>query len=259
MIHYKKLSLFILSIIIIASVTSHVNGTELFEEDIETIQSMVKPSPVYAEITETVSLLTKPHADSVIIKKLEKTQKVELLRDVSSEWYFVMDVSDQKKGWLARASLDIPAEPETDTSRMSKRQLESYINQKDIESKTPYLVWTDISRQLTHIFKRTKQEWRLDRTFECATGKNTSPTIRGIFTAKDRGSWFYSERLKSGGRYWVRFDGSYLYHSLAMDKDKNITDEELGKRKSNGCVRLSVENAAWFFRTIKEGSTIYID
>ena len=58
--------------------------------------------------------------------------------------------------------------------------------------------------------------------------------------------------------YWSRFNGSYLFHSVAMDKDKNITDNILGKRRSSGCVRMSVDDAKWFFENIEAGTKVWI-
>ncbi len=72
----------------------------------------------------------------------------------------------------------------------------------------------------------------LQKAMSCSTGKNESPTITGQFKLKERGLWFFSERLGSGGKYWVRFDGPYLFHSLPMDKDGVILDETLGERSS---------------------------
>lgn len=46
-----------------------------------------------------------------------------------------------------------------------------------------------------------------------------------------------------------------------MDKDKNIFEDEallLGQPASHGCIRLSVDDAFWFYNTVPSGSVLYI-
>jgi len=59
--------------------------------------------------------------------------------------------------------------------------------------------------------------------------------------------------------YYVRFNGSYLFHSIAMDKDKNVIDGVLGQRRSSGCIRMSLDDSKWFFENIPEKSRVFIN
>jgi lipoprotein-anchoring transpeptidase ErfK/SrfK len=43
-----------------------------------------------------------------------------------------------------------------------------------------------------------------------------------------------------------------------MDKNQNITDNTLGEKSSNGCVRLAVEDAKWMYENVENGSDVFI-
>lgn len=221
----------------------------------ERILSLVKESTVYGEIIEDTNYYQ--HRGSGLIGTFLKGETVEILRDYSEIWYQVK--SGDKVGWVRETALSIPEEPKTNEHRMTKEEIEFFVNHIGLSSDTHYLVWVDIDRQLTHVFLGTKGKWGLIRTMVCATGKNNSPTIRGTYKIQDRGTWFYSHRLGSGAKYWVRFSGDYLFHSIAMDINQNIVDDTLGKRASAGCVRLSLEDSKWFYDYVSQGTTVFIN
>lgn len=86
-------------------------------------------------------------------------------------------------------------------------------------------------------------------------------TPRGFFTLKDRGEYFWTERIQEGGLYWVRITDNYLIHSVPRDKDNEIIEEEfkkLGIPASHGCVRLKDEDAKWFYETVPSGTLVII-
>ena len=155
----------------------------------------------------------------------------------------------------------IPQNEPTNTNQLTKEQIEGYVRWRQLNSKTDTLIWVDIDRQLTYVLKRDEDTefWLLERTILCSTGENKSPTKTGIYKIKDRGEWFYSDYFNSGAMYWVRYCGSYLFHSVAMDKDKNITDDTLGKKSSAGCIRMSVEDSKWFYENSPDGSTVFVN
>ncbi|HCW51160.1 MAG TPA: L,D-transpeptidase, partial [Clostridiales bacterium] len=75
---------------------------------------------------------------------------------------------------------------------------------------------------------------------------------------------FFSERYEQGARWWVSFRdwGIYLFHSVPVDRTGEVIPEEadkLGQPASHGCVRLSMEDARWFYETIPEGTPVDID
>ncbi|HZK18167.1 MAG TPA: L,D-transpeptidase family protein [Clostridia bacterium] len=242
-----------------SSASSNQGRAEGATEDVSDrdVQALVKPSPVMGEITEDTDVYATAEGQAAA-GSLEEGAEVEIIMDRGYQWYYVKDIRTGQTGWVSPESLSIPPDPSTNKDRMSVDELETYINEGDFDSDTPYLVWVDIDRQLTHVFEGGAGEWDLLKTLECSTGENISPTLRGIFTLEERGEWFYSPRFESGGKYWVRYSGSYLFHSVAMNADQTIQDPTVGKRASAGCIRLPVEGAKWFYETVSFGSKVFI-
>ena len=75
-----------------------------------------------------------------------------------------------------------------------------------------------------------------------------TPTLRGTFKIQDKGLSFGSYNIE-GAKYWVRFSGNYMIHSLPYKYGK-ISDYTIGNRASHGCVRSSVDNANWMYQNL---------
>ncbi len=226
-------------------------GIVIASEDM--IPSFINSSAVYAGVPK--GAVVYESIDGKPIDMILSGAKVEILKDRGAKWYYVR--FKNKLGWVKAQTLDIPHDRPADTSVLSNNIIENYAN-NNIASETRHYVWVDIERQRVYVLKGEKGSWKVEKRITCASGSNKSPTTRGHFKISERGTWFYSERLGSGAMYWVRFNGSYLFHSVAMDRDRNITDPVLGQKHSSGCVRMSVEDAKWFFENIEEKTPVWI-
>lgn len=236
----------------------NANAENLSEQEIYEIKKMVKDSKVCGVINKDCNFFNNIN-DYKAVGTLKRGTEVEIIQDKSCQYYFVREDENSEGKWISAEYISIPDDAPTNTLQMTKQECECYVDAENLESDTSYLVWVDIDRQLTHIFTKDNKKWELDRTFICSTGKNVSPTIRGIFKTSDKGEWFYSQRLGSGAKFYTRFNGSYFIHSVAMDENQNITDPILGQKRSSGCVRLSVDDAKFFYKKIPKGTTVYIN
>lgn len=214
----------------------------------------LSPSPVYATLPKGSVLYD--NCNGKAIDMLISGSRVEIIKDRSRQWYYVR--YNSKLGWVKREALNIPSDSSADKSQISVTEFLKYAD-KSLKSSTNHYVWTDIARQRVYILNKTSSGWYLEKTITCSTGKNTSPSLRGDFKIRDRGEWFYSERLGSGAKYWVRYKDSYLFHSVAMDKNQNIIDPTLGEKSSNGCIRMSLEDAKWFYNNIEADTSVTIN
>jgi hypothetical protein len=181
--------------------------------------------------------------------------KVELLKDRGCLWYYIR--YNNRLGWVKGNTLHIPQESVVNTELLSRRYIEDFAG-RHFTTDTKHFVWVDIDRQKVYILLKADDGYRFEREISCSTGKNQSPTTRGFFKIGDRGEQFYSERLGSGAKYWVRFNGSYLFHSVATDRQGKIVDNTLGKKASSGCVRMSMEDARWFYDNVERGSGVWV-
>lgn len=275
----KKFILIIASILLSFTVVSVIiKNNEKFQfqaeennlKEIEKIKKSIKSSKVCGVINKDCNYFndfskinsidsSKINTNIVSNGILKCNTTVEILQDKSYKYYLVRETENSTPKWILAENLSIPPDPETNSNRLSKNALEAYTNAMSFESKTQYFIWVDIDRQLCYVFKGEKNNWKLEKNFVCSTGKNISPTTRGEFETSDKGEWFYSERLKSGAKYFIRFNGSYLFHSVAMDKNQNITDPILGKRRSSGCVRLGLEDIKYLYDTIPTKTKVYVN
>lgn len=246
----KKFVLLSFGIIIVVSILLIIKKEVA---DANTIPSVIRPSAVFATVPNGAVLYDNIEGNAVNL--ILSGSKVEVLKDRGEEWYYIR--YKNRLGWVKAVSLNIPPDRSTNTARLADSVITEYAN-KEFVSKTNHFVWVDIDRQTIYVLKGQKGSWQIEKRIVCATGRNKTPTIRGVFEISDRGEWFYSERLKSGAMYWVRFNGSYLFHSVAMDKNKKITDDVLGKRRSSGCVRMNVDDAKWFFDNIEKDTRVWV-
>lgn len=102
----------------------------------------------------------------------------------------------------------------------------------------------------------------LVREMLASGGAPGSETPAGVFRIQNRGHHFYSQRYRQGAYYWVRIIGNYLFHTVPVDEEGNVIQEEAGKLgcpASHGCVRLSFDDARWFYENVPDGSLVVID
>ena len=232
-------------------VVEKTDGAEYVEE------KRVTGSPVYAFALYN-GVMFSDEALSEAVDYIGYGDRLEILKDRSRQVYFVRHGG--RLGWVRGDILDIPDDPPTVTDALTTDEIEEYARLMRFKSDTGYFVWVDIARQQVYVLKYDNNNvLRLDRTIVCATGKNESPTTRGYFTITDRGESFYNKRLGSGAKYWVRFNDSYLFHSVALNEDGSVKDGTLGVRRSDGCVRMSMEDSRWFYETIPYGTSVRVN
>lgn len=123
------------------------------------------------------------------------------------------------------------------------------------------VIWidVDVTKQRVYIMRGSAVE----REMVASTGMKGKETPLGEFKIQNRGDWFFSDKYQEGAKWWASFKdwGVYLFHSLPMDKERNIIPEEaalLGQPASHGCVRLTVEDAKWIYDNMKQGTKVVI-
>ena len=213
--------------------------------------------PVVARAVSDIILYDAADADGGVCGALLRGETAEIIEDRSCEWY-LLQAEDGRQGWAQASGLSIPPDTAARVDKAAAADVERFVNGQALTSQTKYAVFVDLERQQTHVLTGGEGAWRLLRSLDCATGKNASPTKRGRFTLQTRGEWFYSKRLGSGAMYWIRFDGPYLFHSLAMDASRRITDETIGQRVSSGCVRHLLADAKWLYETVPDGTAVLL-
>lgn len=194
------------------------------------------------------------------VNSFQKGEKVELWASEDGNYHWVKDKGG-KKVKIPWGSISIPKNPESAKDKPTNEQIEGFLNSKNVSSKTEYLVWTDLYRQQTYVFKGKKNDWQMIRTMLCSTGNNVTPTPRGEFELQNKVPYFGVEK---GYRCKNAFQifGDYLYHSVLFDATGTRLlsgDGKLGHRASHGCIRFSPEDSLWFYNTMKSGTKVWIN
>ena len=215
-----------------------------YEKEVKRVESLVKPSIVYATLNSNVSVF-------------KKGEKAEIVRDQENGKRYQLK-KDGKTYWVSRDYVSIPPDPTTNTEQMTKDDIELYVNSKNFESETAYFIWIDIDRQLLHTFLGENGNWHLYKTMQCATGRNKTPTVRGTFKVYASGKKSFIK-----GDCWVknflRFYDAYMIHSNPVNGRGRIIDYTMGRRVSNGCVRTNMDESEWLVYYVPVKTTVFVN
>jgi hypothetical protein len=133
------------------------------------------------------------------------------------------------------------------------RTAENFVNEygRKKSSKSNYLIWVSTYTQHLYIFKwnKSKKEWKLDRDWECSTGKAASPSPTGFKESLN------SNKMKrhSGISWWSP------YRSMNSIHGKRSSYKIDGAPHSHGCVRNYDDNAKWIFNNCKPGTPLIVN
>lgn len=187
-----------------------------------------------------------------------KGQQVHVKRASSGRSYYL----EGKNGTTVTVpwgSVAIQTTPVTKQAATTE-QIEAFINSKDLSSRTNHLIWTDIYRQRTYVFQGSKNNWKLIKNVLCITGKDTTPTPRGLYALTSRVPSF-GQGYKAKNAYGF-IGTTYLYHSVLYTNDgKHVQtrNNTVGHKQSTGCIRLTPADSLWLYNNMASGTTVYIN
>lgn len=136
------------------------------------------------------------------------------------------------------------------------------VNAQNLTSKTKYLVWTNLDRQKTFVFTPVNGKWQIVKHFVCSSGRPSTPTPTGTYKLTRKVPSFGQNKGYCCKNAFGFIGTTYLYHSIIFDKTGTYLLEGkgvLGKKASDGCIRLSPENSKWFYDNLISGSTVWIN
>ncbi len=119
----------------------------------------------------------------------------------------------------------------------------------------------NISVSLEDQVVRVYHKEELIKEMICSGGTIEDPTPTGTFKTNEKIYYCWLPKYSVGAYYYIRFYGSYLFHSVPFDENGNIIQEEfqkLGSPASHGCIRLKVDDAKWLYETLPLGVEVNI-
>ena len=172
----------------------------------------------------------------------------------------INSIAEAKENYLASIGANDSQNSTSTSSQLLQSITSNNINTLNLESLTPYLIYVNLSEQMTYVYKGTMNKWDTVKSFTCSTGINDEKTPTGVFDIRERGDWFFSDKYQQGGKYWVQFYGDYLFHSVPYNEDQSeVVDNTLGTPASHGCIRLKTEDAKWIYDNIEAGTKVIIN
>lgn len=175
-------------------------------------------------------------------------------------------LSDGTVGWLNWSHYNVSRENYVRQDDYSVGTKEGFVNQKGYSSSSGYQVWLSLKTQRVNVYTGSKGNWKLTKSFLCSSGKNTTPTVSGVYSIiykTDR--WRFDETIDDvfhSNYFYVKsvtgFWGGQAFHSiLYRTKDDGVYDGRLGTPLSHGCVRLE-ESAARYINGLPYYTTVVI-
>ena len=133
----------------------------------------------------------------------------------------------------------------------------------------PYFFEVDVKNQVVKVWKYnydTKGYTDLDRSFLCTTGSTSNPSPVGTHTLSGRKATtcLFTKWGNTEARWWTKITEEIAFHSVIYGKanDSNSLKvssfNNLGKRGSHGCIRLTVADAKWIYDNVEEGMQVWI-
>lgn len=229
----RVVTLFLIICILIGA-RSDIKGSSTNYENKQAIGEVVKVSSSIAEKTP-----------QIVLKEVPEVVSKETTKEVPKEVIKEKNIEDK--------DTKVPASAKNEYSFPSKDPVRAK------PGKDKFLVKVAISEQKVYVYKNDVEI----KTMDCSSGLKGIDSDTPIDNYKINsyyGQSFYSSKYKQGARYWVGFSGAeYLFHSVPTEEDGDIIATQadmIGKRASHGCIRLSVEDAFWFYETIPEGADV---
>lgn len=155
------------------------------------------------------------------------------------------------------------------SNQQTSANADKAINWKAPSQHKAYPKWSKLKKAWIYVSTKNQKVYihgngKVQYIMNCSTGTKANPTPKGTFhIQRERGYSFYNASSREGAHYWVSwlYHGVYLLHSVPTNYRGHYIKSEakkLGKRASHGCVRLSVADAYWMYRTVPYGTKVVI-
>lgn len=205
----------------------------------------------YLSKTTTTTKLYNSYTSSTAVLTVGSGKNIEQLEAENTKYGRCKVLYNNKTYYCKRSNIKSYGANYT-TKKYPTSVKEAFVKNKS--SKTKYLIWVSHYTQQVSIFQGAKGNWKMIRTFICATGKHTTRSARGTFkiTYKEA-AWKYSTTYEN---YITHFFGRNSFHTRIHKYGGGYADATIGKPASNGCVRLYDEDALYIYKNMPKDTTV---
>lgn len=226
-----------------------VEETQVLVKTEEIPVTAIKNTGLYEDANLTRQVSTLAAEDSGLLLEYNK--------DAAGVTAIHIQLHTGESGWVSASDVEISEEDCTTEEDYTENMKTEFVNSMGYDSTTDYLVWVNLYTQKVNVFKGYEGNWALEETFECATGKNSSPTSTGVYTYSS-----LQERWDLGDTYVkpvLVYNGGEAITSRPYDASTHyITDTTMGKPVSGGSVRMRENDVEWMAENIPIGTMVVV-
>ena len=145
--------------------------------------------------------------------------------------------------------------------------LKVLFSEKAQKALKPYILKVSLADQRVYAYGLDEDNKYTDlvRTMKCSTGRQGTPTPTGTYeaTTGPGARWHYFKKFDCWAQYAFYIQGDIMFHSVLYGtKEGSVTRSSvnnLGRRASHGCVRLSVEDAKWIWSNCPKNTKVVVE
>jgi hypothetical protein len=135
------------------------------------------------------------------------------------------------------------------------------------DSSTRYLILVNKAKFSVNFYQGSKGHWvNIKRDIRCTIGKSSTPTKSGNFKIDIKSTRVYGYKDFGGSTafYVTRINAGNFFHSIIYKLGcrnpytHSPKDATLGKRKSNSCIRLPLEDAKFIYDKVPRYSRVIV-
>lgn len=200
--------------------------------------------------TGTLRIASKPYKENSSTKvasntKIKRGTKVTILKKqrVGGKSMAYVRLSNGKTHWLK--SFNIKHNAPYTTKDYTTEAKEDFVNNMKYGSDTNYLLFISIYANKVYLFKGSRGNWELQKTYKCCTGKATTRTPQGSFKLYKK-----AKRTALGSKYVSYFQSKNAFHAQPPGS------KSMSKPVSNGCIRLYKNDALYIYNNIPKGTRV---
>jgi g-D-glutamyl-meso-diaminopimelate peptidase len=210
-------------------------------------------NPIWVEATMTGN--AKIYKDEDLKKEIavfQKDSKVILLQDRSEKKANVKQ--GNISGWTDYKNILPSTKSYLKNVKLPSYIKEYFVNTIDYKSDTNILIWVNLENTTVNIFEKSKNGWKIQKDFPCSIGKNSTPTINGVFKY-----YKYIKSMQYFNNHLIHkmnFYKEYALHSVLLNPDGSFDNGQIHTAVSHGCIRMLPNDIKWIYENCKLGTTI---
>ena len=229
--------------------------------------NIVQTVNIEGETLRDTYLYGDRNRDSILRTVPEGTTVIHLYNPEAADNLCQVRMADGTVGWMDWSDYLVSRENYTQSWDYSETVKTAFVNQRGYSSPTGYLIWLNLKTQKVNIFQGSQGNWELIRVSPCASGKNTTPTVSGVFSIIYKTDyWRYSgyedgEYVHDHHRVYniSGFRGGQAFHSrLYYTEGGGLYDDTMGTPASAGCVRMMDEDCLFIYNSIPYNTTVVV-